>query len=214
MKKWNYFRILNFKMIDYINQDPVAFGIVAGSLEEEGIRVAFGESLIAPNGEVDFERVVVLKPDAFYNTKDFATPPKSPDGIVVVKNDDKIYIYIAELKSSPLKNIKKRDIIEKFDTIFSRFLIDDFKHIFMEFDYDLKNLSLWLVCDPTNIRSSVDDPDARARKIKARGALKGVLTEFVSSFKPYTFRGITSFVVPMVSPPTIECDHFTDCLAE
>ncbi|MEN5223928.1 hypothetical protein ABE561_03980 [Pseudomonas asiatica] len=201
-------------MINHINQDPLAFGISAGSLEEEGIKVSFGETLTGADGDIDYERIAVLKPDAFYNTQNFATPPKSPDGVVIVKNNEDIFMYIAELKSSPLKYIRKSDIAEKFDTMFSRFLTEDFKHIFLDFDYNLKNLSLWLVCDPTNIRASINDPEALARKIQARAALRGVLTEFVSTFRPYTFKGITKYIVPMVSPPKIECDHFTDFLPD
>jgi len=200
-------------MINTIANDEKCFPICAGSLEEEGIRIVFGPSITHADGEVDENKVAILKPDLYYNTRDFATPPKSVDGVIVIDDNKDIHLYVAELKSANrLRNVNKEDIQEKFSTIFHNFFSADFKHIFIDFDYTLKTMSLWLVCDPTNIRSSLDNPVQLAKKLKAVSTLKGMLADYAASLKPYTFKGITAPIRLLVSPPTIEQNHFTDFL--
>ncbi|VVQ13938.1 hypothetical protein PS925_03838 [Pseudomonas fluorescens] len=200
-------------MINQIANDEKCFQICAGTLEEEGIKIAFGTSITDADGNINEEKVAILKPDHFYNTRDFATPPKSVDGVVVIDHNSDIHLYVAELKSScRLQNICKKDIQEKFSTIFENFFSADFKHIFLDIDYSLKAMSLWLICDPTNIRSSLDNPTQLAKKMKAASTLRGMLADYAASLKPYTFKGITTPIQLLISPPTIEQDHFTDFL--
>ena len=199
-------------MIDMINSDVKSFPIIAGSLEEEGISVQFGESLYDLHGEPDCDRVVILKPDLFYNTKDFATPPKSVDGLIVVSDDGEFHFYIAELKSSKLRDIRKKDIEEKFDTVFNEFLVKDFSHIFQS-DYALKKLNLWLVCDPLGLcRGEVDRAEI-IKKVAASDRLRGLMAEVAISLKVYKFKGRAAMIRPMLSPPMIEQSFYHDILA-
>lgn len=87
-------------MINLITSDEKCFPITFGTLEENDIKIEFGSSLTDQTGDIDTEKVAILKPDQYYNTIDFATPPKSVDGIVLVKDSDKYHLYIAELKSA------------------------------------------------------------------------------------------------------------------
>ena len=201
-------------MISEINNDGKCYAISAGSLEEEGIRVGFGSSLLGADGEIDDSKVAILKPDMFYNTKVFATPPKSVDGVVVVGGDSNaVHVYVAELKSaSKLRNIKKAEIQEKFSTVFTSFFNADFKHIFVDLDYTLKSMSLWLVCDPTNIRASVGRPEELARKMQAVATLRTYLAVYSSSLRPYSFKGVTAPIQAIISPPVIEHDHYVNFL--
>jgi hypothetical protein len=197
-------------MIDFIRGDVKAFGIIYETLEEEGIEVRFGASLTDASGDVDHGKVVILRPDAFYNSRDFALPPKSVDGFVVVKCGDDYFFYVAELKSSRLADINKKSIQEKFNTIFERFVVGDFSHIFMGLDYSLKDMKLWLVCDPLNIRGSIGQPEVLKQKLRAADRLRGILADFSSTLSPCLFKGAAYAITPVLSPPRIEVDHVVD----
>jgi hypothetical protein len=198
-------------MISLINKDEKIFPLVAGVLEEEGISVRFGHSLHDVNGEADFEQVAIIKPDLYYNTRDFATPPKSVDGLVVVSGEGGFHFYVAELKSSKLRNIRKKDIEEKFNTIFDRFLCDDFSHIFMG-DYHLKKLNLWLVCDPLGFHKLGEDREETIRRANASQKLRGLLADVAIGLRVYEFKGRAAMIKPMLSPPMIERDSYHDVL--
>lgn len=201
-------------MIRTIYNDTKAFPILAHSLEEEGVSIEFEGSLLDSSGDLNHDKVVILKPDRFYNTRDFATPPKSVDGVIIVQENNETYIYIAELKSSRSKHIKRLEIQEKFDTIFQNFFTVDFSHIFEETTYEIKTLRLWLVCDPLQIRQRSRDQREyieKAKKIKER--LKGLLSEITSGLRPYKYKGVQAAIEPMLSPPSIHNQGYTDILA-
>lgn len=200
-------------MINLINNDKKCFEISSGSLEENDIKIEFGTSLTDANGDIDSSKLAILKPDLYYNTKDFAKPPKSPDGLVLVQDGELYHLYVAELKSARrIQSVKQTEINEKFHTIFNRFLCDDYKHIFTDQNYTLKSLSLWLICDPVNIRSGAHDPKILEQKIKALTSMRGVLADYALSLKAFTFKGFTSPIRLMISPPTIEQANYTEYL--
>lgn len=202
-------------MINLIANDEKCFPITCGSLEENDIKIDFGGTLTDHSGDIDIEKVAILKPDQFYNTRDFATPPKSVDGVVLVKDADSYHLYIAELKSAKrIQSVKQTDINDKFSTIINNFFQDDFKHIFLDTDYELKTLSLWLICDPVNIRSGRNNPVIYEKKLKALKRMKGVLADYSLALKTFSFKGITTPIRIMISPPTIEQAHFIEYAAE
>lgn len=166
------------------------------------------------NGDLDLDRVVILKPDAYYNTKIMSNPPKSVDGIVIVDDDGDLHFYIAELKSSSLGNIKKKEIQDKFETVFTRFLTKDFSHIFIDMEYNLKKLNLWLVCDPLRLRKNCGTRDELIRKARAANRLRSLLAEYAHGLKPYSFKGHTVMIKPLLSPPKIEQKEFIDMIDE
>jgi hypothetical protein len=142
-------------------------------------------------------------------------PPKSVDGVVLVEDMGSYHLYIAELKSAKrIQTVKQSDINEKFSTIINRFFQDDFKHVFIDRDYELKTLSLWLICDPVNIRSGRDNPAIYQKKLKALQSMKGVLADYSLTLKTFSFKGITTPIKIMISPPTIEQTHFIEYAAE
>lgn len=199
-------------MINSIHCDEKCHEISCVTLEEEGISVEFGEDLTL-NGDLDFNHVAILKPDLFYNTRRFATPPRSVDGIIIVEGDIGITLYIAELKSSRSPNINKTEIQAKFDTIFKQFLTDDYSHIFEDLSYNLNDIKLWLVCDPFQLRKKChSDADyiSRVKKITAR--LTGMMADMRASYKPYKYKGHSVNIQPMLSPPTIYKNGFVDLL--
>lgn len=202
-------------MINLIANDEKCFPISCGSLEENDIKIDFGNSLTDASGDVDPDKVAILKPDVFYNTKDFATPPKSVDGVVLVQDGNAYHLYVAELKSARrIQTVKQDDINEKFSTVIHEFFQKDFKHIFLDNEYELKELSLWLVCDPVNIRSGASNPAIYQKKLQALKSMKGMLADYALSLKTFTFKGIATPIKIMISPPTIEQDCYTEHAAE
>lgn len=200
-------------MISSIYADPVCFGITRGVMEEEGIAIEFCEEL-KRNGDIDCNKVAILKPDAFYNTVDFARPPRSVDGIVVVDCGEGVFFYVAELKSSRSKGINRTEIQQKFDTVFNNFLANDFAHIFQIPDYNLKDIRLWLVCDPLQIRRrSSGDADYLEKIKRIADRQRSMLAEMGTGYRPYTFKGIKAVIQPILSPPKILTNGFQDLLA-
>lgn len=200
-------------MIDFINSDEKCFAISCGTLEEEGVAIQFSDELLV-NGEIDPDRVAILKPDAFYNTADFARPPKSVDGLVVVDCGEGVYFYVAELKSSRSRNISKVDVQQKFDTVFEQFFKDHFSHVFERQDYNLKDIRLWLVCDPFQIRNKCQTDEEYVQRVKAvADRQRGMLAEMGAGYRPYRFRGFMAAIKPILSPPVILSNGFIDLLA-
>ncbi|KPG86243.1 hypothetical protein AEQ63_00350 [Pseudomonas sp. RIT-PI-o] len=202
-------------MISNIYADTCTQQLIRYTLAEQGMEVEIGSSLLLANGDLDTDNIVILKPDDYYCTPFFTAPPKSVDGIAIVKGTNgKYHFYIVELKSSRFKNIKKSDIQEKFDTIFHRFLSPDFQHIFVDIDYHLEKLNLWLVCDPLQMRAKCLDHEQFVERIKLIAErLSGLLNDYAATFKPFTFKHHTAMIRPLLSPPTIELDGYIDVLA-
>ncbi|HEK1437321.1 TPA: hypothetical protein ACG0T7_000776 [Pseudomonas aeruginosa] len=199
-------------MINTIHSDANCHAISGNSLEEEGISVEIGESLLDATGEPDWARLAILKPDRYYSTQNFATPPRSVDGTIIVENNG-IYLYIIELKSSQPSGIKRKEIQEKFNTMFERFLTQDFSHIFEEIEYQLNDLKLWLVCDPLKTRRKNQDNDELLRNLeKVSDRLRGMFADMAAAYKPFTFKGRKASIQPLLSPPTIEAYGYTDML--
>ncbi|GEM_PF-4005150 len=203
-------------MISQLYADEKVFEILAYSIEEEGISIGIGDTLLV-GGDLDPEKAIIMKPDIFYSSKNMkGNTPKSADGVVFVDDSGDYHLYVAELKSSRLPAIKKSDIKEKFDTIFERFFVDDYAHVFdnQQMPYNLVSLNIWLVCDPLRLREKSTDHDDFIRRAAAlKSKMRTLLADYASSFKPYAFKGIVATVQPMLSPPTIEVGGFTDLLA-
>jgi hypothetical protein len=203
-------------MIAQLYSDEKVFEILAYSIDEEGISVSLGQSLLI-NDEVDTNKAIIMKPDLYYCTQNMKeNTPKSADGVVFVANGSDYHLYVAELKSSRLADIKRSDIKEKFDTIFERFFTHDYAHVFDNnaSPYNLVTLNIWLVCDPLRLRLRAADEDEFIRLAAASKAkMRTLLADYATGFKPYSFKGIVATVQPMLSPPIIEVDGFTDLLA-
>ena len=173
-------------MISEIYLCEKIFPIIRCQVEEAGISVSFGNTLLL-NNDLDDSKVVILKPDAFYDTKNFAMPPRSTDACVIVVNDNKYKIYIIELKSSKLNRIDKNEIQDKFETIFSRFFQIDFPHIFMR-EYEVEEILSWVVCDPLGLRGIENEEIFMKSVKKFEKRIKNMLMEYSLGFKPYRFK--------------------------
>lgn len=202
-------------MIRNIYADASAFSIVAQSLAEEGMEVEIGSSLLIGD-ELDYDKIVILRPDEWYNTARMDSPPKSVDGLVFVDDAGNFHMYVVELKSSRLPDLNRKHIQEKFNTIFQTFLDQDFAHLFNDASkpYNLTSLNLWLVCDPFRLRRKAANHEEFLRLAGAsKEKMKTLMANYALGLKPISFRGLRAQIMPLLSPPSIEVDHFVDHLS-
>ncbi len=176
-------------MIDAICENSDLFNILRGTCEEEGVKVTVCPELLI-DGETDDSKILILKIDSYYNTQNFAKPPKSIDCLIVIDNKkNRFSLDLVELKSTKyLKRIKFRDIHTKFKTTIENFMKDDFKSIFLSEKYNVIDIELHPVADHHF------SPDQFRKKIK------GPFLDAVQSFKPFEFRGHIKQIRPKFSP--------------
>lgn len=186
-------------MINDVYLHPVLSGVVAFSVSEQGVEVEFGESLKDVNDDLLHDKVVIVQPDRYYNTRDFASPPKSVDNVVVVKDDDgNFYLYIIELKSTcSTRRIDRKELSEKFATTFESFLSEQFVDVFDK-AVPLASLHAWVVCDPMRLATSRMSIEEYEKKIK------GSVIDFEVHMKPIRYKNKITMVKAMLPPPIIE----------
>lgn len=182
-------------MLDTIIQHDLLGPLLRQCCEENMASVIIDESLCA-HGVLNSERIVILKIDAFYNTKDFAMPPKSIDCLIIVKCKDGSYsFYLVELKDvGTTSAIKPRDVVPKFETVLYDFFQTKFSEVFMNPDFILNKIKMWLVTDALRTRNLSDE--------QYRAKVKGTVLEQYNLIKPFRFRGHVTTLEVIV--PTIE----------
>lgn len=191
-------------MIDTIYQHQVLSSIVRNCIEDEGIEVEVGETLLDGNGDLNDELIVILKPDEYYSTRNgMKKPPKSIDNLVMTFDGDSFHLYLMEMKSSSrVKYISKdkEGIYNKFKTIIDIFFKEDFSDVFQK-DYKLESLNLWLVCNPFSKSIS---KDLYRKKIGTCGL------DAFQSMKPFSYKGKIRLIKPVMPTLVIENDRFVD----
>lgn len=149
------------ELFDAIIEDRELFSVFCGDCRENNISVGFFDSLLK-NGEIDDNRVLILKPDNYYATHnktlyDHTEPPSAIDCLIIVKCTEHNYydLYLVELRdvSTGTKDLKYPIISKKFNTVLNRF--------FMEFDnvfggVQFRKVNLLLVTDPYRSKSEDD----------------------------------------------------------
>jgi len=134
-------------MFDKIRTHQELKKIICDSCSENNASVEFDDSL-KNNFKLDDVKVLVLKPDSFYNTKNFATPPKSLDCLILVNCLDKEHydLYLIELKDvKRSKHLKSSEIFEKFKTMIDDFFIK-FDDIFNPVNVNYGKIEFYLIC--------------------------------------------------------------------
>jgi len=178
-------------MIDSILQDQQLHALVRQACAENGLYVDIDSSLL--NGDVlNFDKIIILKPDAYYCSKFMVSPPPSIDYIVVVKCTDETYkLYLIELRDCNGSSLVKRKVIEKkFLTIATDFFEKKFPDIFSKDRYKISSIKLWLVADPFN--TATIDQEMYEKKIK------GTVIEQYLSMKPISVLGKLALIEPIL----------------
>jgi hypothetical protein len=183
-------------MLEAITQHPSLFAICGRACEENDIRIEICDELLV-NGDLDDTRIKILKVDHYYNTRNFAQPPKSIDCLIVVKCQSGAYhLTLAELRDvSATKGIKPKEILEKFTTTFTLFMQKEFPEIFDDTKYRISSVQAWLVADPFNA-SKLSDTDYKKK-------MSGTVLDVIQSHKPFRIGRHVVLIQPMRPNPTL-----------
>ena len=124
-------------MFDAILNNSDLWGLSRTTCFENEIGVDFSEKLIKDLEIGLFEKIMILKIDAYYHPSKMAKPPRSIDCLIIVKCINTCYeFYLVELRNVvSLKGLKKAEINEKFTTTIKDFLKNRFQEIFIDKDY-------------------------------------------------------------------------------
>lgn len=176
-------------MFDAIINNPDLFSIRREECSENGVCVEFCDEIGGA------ENYIILKVDDYYNTSNFATPPKAVDCLIVIKRDHGYEIVLVELKNvSSTKSIKPGEIEPKFLSTIQDFMGSDFSDIFSG-DYDLVGFKTLLVADPWGW-ANLDSETFKRR-------IKGSLIDRYLMRKPLVFRGLSSQIKVEMPDPVL-----------
>lgn len=169
-------------MLEAIAQDSALFAISARDCRENNVGIAICDTLLC-GGDLDDERIKILKVDRHYSTCNLGKPPKSIDCLIAVKcRSGGFELTLVELKDvSSIGGIRPRDILEKFRITIERFMSQDFGYVFNNTAYEIARVRAWLVADPFNLS---DLPDEVYRRKVGTTRLKAF-----QSAAPFVFRG-------------------------
>ncbi len=99
------------------------------------------------------KNILIIKVDLYFN-KEISPNPKGPDCLIIqrcAKNE--FDIYVVELKDVKRpKGIDKKNIQEKFINCYDLFIKKEFKKYVDSNKIKIRNIKLWLIADPFNIR--------------------------------------------------------------
>lgn len=169
-------------MINRIINDPELFSILREECSENGFCVNVCEHL-TKNGHLDSEKVIILKPDEFYNTKNYATPPKSIDCLFIIKRENEIFdLTLVELRNSKRGELNcPLRIQPKFNNTVNFFLKQDFREIFEDARYKIGKIKAYFIAEPIRQRNISEE--------EYRKKLASPFLERLALCKAMKFRG-------------------------
>lgn len=120
------------------------YNIVCHDCAENDAAVDFDSSLLI-NGFLNHEKVLILKPDNYYNAQCIEKRPPSPDCLILINCTEKEHydLYLIELKDvKNTRELRYEIIVEKFKTMINLFF-PEFEEIFSSITY--KTIAFYLV---------------------------------------------------------------------
>lgn len=188
-------------MFDQIYQDPDLFAIVRQQCRENDVGVTLADALLNASGDLDYERVIVLKLDSLYSSQNMHNPPPAPDYLVIVKCTDNAYEgYVIELRDTGQTGaVRSSQILPKFRTAVDDFLSRRYRHLFFQNnELVFKSLKLYLVTDPMGLRAK----RLSAEEYKLR--IRGTTLDAYASLQPIVVGNRAHLIEPILPDPTIE----------
>jgi len=184
-------------MFKKIYQNPKLYSIISSYCEENNVEVCLSKDLDINSDD----KLIILKPDEHYSSKNMPKPPPSIDCLILVKCDNcKGYdIHLVELKDIKSQSgFDKENIISKFKTVINDFLQNEFKNIFLEENYC--NFNCWFVSNPYGCRNmSQEEYDKKIHDEELK-------LDYFNSIKPFKFKNKISLIKPILPNPMIsEC---------
>jgi len=169
-------------MLEAIELNEQLRQICRESCGENNIQIGICDALVS-GGLLDQSLIKILKVDEYYSSKNFSQAPKAIDCMIVVRCESgEFEITLAELRDvKSTKGIPPRDILDKFKTVFHKFMAEDFCEIFADPQHKVKKIEAWLVSDPFNLpQLSVEN---------YRRKVGSTRLDVIQSAKPFSFRG-------------------------
>lgn len=179
-------------MFDKIMLNQKLGAIVCHDCSENNTAVDFDSTLLM-NGFLDDKKVLILKPDSYYNTRDFATPPPSPDCLILINyaTEARYDLYLIELKDVKDTTQLKYDIIvEKFKTMIEQFF-PKFSSVFYLPKY--KSIQFYLVTTYPKNSGQLSQADYYSR-------IAGSALDAYGSRKPLKLFNKAVLIQPVPSP--------------
>lgn len=188
-------------MFDRIYADPELFAIVRQQCCENDVGATVAAALLTEGGELDHERVIVLKLDSLYSSQNMHNPPPAPDYLVIVRCCDGSHEgYIIELRDTGQTGaVRASQILPKFTTAIDDFLGRRYRHLFFNGDdIVFRSLKLYLVTDPLGLRSKgLSNAEYKSR-------IRGTTLDAYSALQPVVVGKRALLIEPVLPDPTIE----------
>lgn len=129
-------------LVQKIKSDSTLQPYLCLECEENGIA-----AVLAPN--IPVSEVVIIRVDQYYNTQ-VKNPPRSPDCLIIQHcNANRYELCIVELKNiQGLQKYSLNAIREKYQTCFSDFMSNRFRHYFYDLTFTFKQIRLLFISDP------------------------------------------------------------------
>lgn len=187
-------------MFNEIRNDPDLWGACRGTCSENNIGVTFDAQLLGKDGEINDERVLILKVDHIYSTAFMDEPPKSVDCLVIVKciGDEVFDLYLIELR-----NVKRaryahpNEITDKYVTVTDDMLQNRYSHIFSKFLPRIRSMRCFLVTDPFRLAGR----NLSREEIKAY--IGGTVLDAYASLAPIRLGGHIAPIEVVLPDPVI-----------
>ena len=183
-------------MFEQIDQHPDLYGILRGACEENKLCIAFCH-LLKCDGEIDDNKIRILKIDSYYNSSRMHNPPPSIDCLIIISlGNNKFDFYLVELRDVAMTQlVRPDDIVPKFKTTVERFLHKDFSEIFLSSEIAINRFKLWLVTDPFHAASLTEE--------QYKKKIQGTVLEKFQTMKPLKFRDKIAMIEPKRPTPEI-----------
>jgi hypothetical protein len=182
-------------MFDKIMHNQALYNIMCHDCSENNAVVDFDSSLLI-NGFLNHEKVLILKPDNYYNDQRIEKRPPSPDCLILINGTEKEHydLYLIELKDvKNTRELRYEIIVEKFKTMIHQFF-PEFEDIFSSVTY--KTIAFYLVT--TYPKNSGQLSDTEYHRRIASSAL-----DVYGSRKPLKLFNKAILIQPKASPLTI-----------
>jgi len=184
-------------MFRKIHENIELSSIISQCCSENNIEVCLSEGL----ENCSDDRLLILKPDNYYSSRNMQNPPPAIDCIILVKcsSNESYNIYLIELKDikSP-QGFNKANIVAKFRTVINDFLSDKFKDIFLKESYC--DFNCYFISNPYGFK------DMTQTEYDKKIHDEGLKLDYFNSIKPFKFNGKVSLIQSRLPSPMVsEC---------
>jgi hypothetical protein len=151
------------QLIEDLRNDPQLRDFICQECQENGIALEISTS-------VDSHKLLIIKPDDYYNSLRLSIVPPSPDCLIVQNcTNNRYVIYVVELKNiGDMKNQNLSHIREKFQTCLQDFMSNRFRTYFYDINHDfLNSINLYFIARPNEAERYSKDRTTRLDSLLA-----------------------------------------------